>query len=106
MLRAHPLLQDGVIGLGPSSAFGRSLSYGTAEVQCWFDKPFLARVGLAAFLDIARASRKAAGDESPAHVDVGAGARVKIPGATGALRVDVAHGVRDGANAFTVGWQF
>jgi hypothetical protein len=106
MLRAHPLLQDGVIGLGLSSAFGRSLSYGTAEAQRWFDKPFLARVGLAAFIDIARASRKAAGNESPTHIDAGAGVRVKIPGATGALRVDVARGVRDGAHALTFGWQF
>jgi outer membrane translocation and assembly module TamA len=106
MLRAHPLLEDGVIALGSSSAYGRSLSYGSLEVQRWFDKPLLPRVGLAGFIDIARAARRAAGDASPAYADVGAGMRLRIPGAIGVLRVDVAHGVRDGANAFTFGWQF
>ena len=106
LLRAHPLLDDGVIGLGFSSAFGRSLTYGGVEAQRWFDKPLLARVGLAGFVDVARAARRAAGDASPTHVDVGAGLRLRIPGTVGVLRADVAHGVRDGANAFTFGWQF
>jgi hypothetical protein len=34
------------------------------------------------------------------------GVRLRIPGAAGVLRADVAHGVRDGANAVTFGWQF
>jgi hypothetical protein len=106
LLRAHPLLEDGVIGLGPSSVFGRSLSYGGVEAQRWFDKPLLARVGLAGFVDVARAMRRADGDASPTHLDVGAGVRLRIPGAIGVLRADMAHGVRDGANAFTFGWQF
>jgi hypothetical protein len=38
--------------------------------------------------------------------DIGAGLRVKLPGASGALRVDVAHGLRDGADALTLGWQY
>jgi outer membrane translocation and assembly module TamA len=100
------LLEDGVIALESSSAFGRSLSYGSVEAQRWFDKPLLARVGLAGFVDIARGSRRASGDESPAHLDVGAGLRVRIPGTAGVLRADLAHGVRDGANAVTLGWQF
>jgi peptidase C39-like protein len=106
LLRAHPLLEDGVIALGSSSAFGRSLSYGSVEAQRWFDRPLLARVGLAGFVDIARAARRANVDESPAHLDVGAGLRLRIPGTAGVLRADLAHGVRDGANALTLGWQF
>jgi hypothetical protein len=106
LLRAHPLLEDGVIGLGPSSVYGRSLSYGGVEAQRWFDKPQLARVGLAGFVDVARATRRAAGDASPTHLDVGTGVRLRIPGAAGVLRADVAHGIRDGANAVTLGWQF
>ncbi len=105
LLRAHPLTNDGVIVLGSSTVFGRSLSYGTAEAQRWFDKPVLARVGLAAFVDLARASRQAVGGESPFHLDVGGGVRVRIPGATGVLRIDVAHGVRDRASALTFGWE-
>jgi hypothetical protein len=106
LLRAHPLLDDGVIAVGPSSVFGRSLSYGTVEAQRWLDKPMLVRVGLAGFVDVARASRRVAGDDSPTQVDVGAGVRLRIPGAAGLLRADVAHGVRDGGNAVTFGWQF
>ena len=106
LLRAHPLLENGVIMLGSSSAYGRSLSYGGAELQRWLDKPLVPRVGLAGFLDVARATRRIAGDNSPVHLDLGAGLRVKIPGQPGVLRVDLAHGIRDGANALTFGWQF
>jgi outer membrane translocation and assembly module TamA len=92
--------------LGSSSAFGRSLTYGSAEVQRWFDRPWLAHVGIAGFVDIARASRRESGDMSPIHVDVGTGVRLRIPGMAGALRIDGARGLRDGASAFTVGWQY
>jgi hypothetical protein len=106
LLRAHPLLEDGIIDLGSSSVFGRSLAYGGVEAQRWFDKPLLARVGLAGFVDVARATRRAAGNASPTHLDVGAGLRLRVPGAAGVLRADIAHGVRDGAHAITFGWQF
>jgi hypothetical protein len=29
-----------------------------------------------------------------------------LPGSERALRIDVAHGIRDGASAVTVGWTF
>jgi len=106
LLRAHPLLSDGIIDLTPSSAFGRSLVFGSAEVQRWLEKPTLARLGLAAFTDIARASRQFVDRATPVQVDVGLGLRIKIPGTPGVLRADVAHGVRDGANALTFGWLF
>jgi hypothetical protein len=37
-------------------------------------------------------------------VDAGAGIRVSLAG-LGVLRVDLAHGLRDGRTAFSVGWQ-
>ena len=106
LLRAHPLLSDGVVDLTPASAFGRTLAFGSAEVQRWLERPTLVRLGLAAFTDVARASRQAGGGRTPVQVDVGAGLRIKIPGTPGVLRADVAHGLRDGANALTFGWLF
>jgi hypothetical protein len=43
---------------------------------------------------------------APAQLDVGVGIRVRVPGRAGTLRADVGHGLRDGANAFTIGWQY
>jgi len=106
LLRAHPLTENGVIALGSASAFGRSLVYGSTEAQRWFDRPWLAHFGIAGFADIARASRRDSGDMSPIHVDVGTGVRLRLPGMPGALRLDAAHGLRDGARALTFGWQF
>jgi Peptidase C39 family len=106
LLRAHPLLSDGIVDLTSSSAFGRTLVFGSAEVQRWLEKPALVRFGLAGFTDVARASRQALNGGTPVQVDVGAGLRIKIPGTPGVLRADVAHGLRDGANALTFGWLF
>jgi hypothetical protein len=106
LLRAHPLLNDGVINLTPSSAIGRTLVFGSAEVQRWLEKPTLARLGLAGFTDVARASRQVVDGSTPVQVDIGVGLRIKIPGTPGVLRADVAHGLRDGANALTLGWLF
>jgi hypothetical protein len=105
LLRAHPMLDEGVID-AQQSAFGRTLTYATAEVQRWFDRPLLPQVGVAGFVDSARATRGIAGSSTATHIDVGGGLRIRIPGADGVLRVDVAHGIRDGANALTVGWQY
>jgi hypothetical protein len=32
--------------------------------------------------------------------------RLRIPGMAGAMRMDAARGLRDGASALTVGWQY
>jgi hypothetical protein len=107
LLRAHPLLRDGVIDLsGSSSAFGRTLVDASIEGQRWLERPALVRVGLAAFIDAARASRRLTSGGEAVQVDLGGGVRVKVPGSPGVLRIDVAHGLRDGANALTVGWLF
>ena len=73
LLRAHPLLSDGVVDLTSASAFGRTLAFGSAEVQRWFEHPTIARLGVAVFTDLARATRQAAAGGSPVYVDAGAG---------------------------------
>ncbi len=106
LLRAHALLSDGVVDLGPASAFGRTLTFGSVEVQRWLPRPSLVRLGIAAFVDAARAARQASGDGTRLQIDPGVGVRIKIPGTPGVLRADVAHGVRDGRNALTFGWLY
>jgi hypothetical protein len=102
LLRAHPLLDAGVIA-GP--AFGRTLFDAGVEVQRWFGGASPVRYGVASFTDAAHAARRLSGGGSSWLLDYGAGLRVKLPGADGVLRVDVARGGRDGATAFTVGWE-
>lgn len=106
LLRAHPLLADGIVDLTNGAAFGRTLTFGSGEIQRWFDRPSIARVGIAGFGDVARATRQANGGGTPVFVDAGAGLRIKIPGMPGVLRADLAHGLRDGANALTFGWLY
>jgi len=103
LARAHPLLTDGVI-TGP--VFGRQLTYGTGEIQHWLGTSPV-RFAVAGFVDIARAARRlpsASGD--PFQVDTGIGVRIKAPAQKGTLRVDFGTGLRDGAHALTVGWQY
>jgi outer membrane translocation and assembly module TamA len=89
-----------------SSAFGRTLAFGSAEVQRWLEPLPLVRLGIAGFTDVARASRQMSAGATPVQVDAGFGLRIKIPGTPGVLRADVARGIRDGANALTIGWLF
>lgn len=103
LLRAHPLLADGVIDGG---VFGRRVAHGGAEVQRWFvpGTQRLVRVAPAVFMDVARATRGLAQSDPRVHYDAGAGLRVSIAG-MGVLRIDVARGLRDGRTAFSAGWQ-
>ena len=106
LLRAHPLLDDGVINVTGSTVFGRRLMFANAEAQRWLQGPLPARFGVAFFADIANASHSLDAIATPLQVDVGAGLRLKIHAVNRVLRVDVAHGLRDGANAVTAGWVF
>jgi hypothetical protein len=102
LLRAHPLLDDGVIQGG---VFGRRLAFGAVEVQRWLKAgPWPVRVAPAAFVDMACASRGLTSSMDRTQVDVGVGLRLSLLG-MGVLRVDLAHGVRDGRSALSVGWQ-
>ena len=107
LMRAHPFLDGGAIDLTDQSVFGRGLMDTHAETERWIASASPVRVGFAAFADVACASRRQApATGSLTQIDVGGGLRLRIPGAAGTLRVDVAHGMRDGADALTVGWQY
>jgi hypothetical protein len=95
LLRAHPLLDDGVLSGG---VLGPTVRYGTIEAQRWLSHPALARLAVAAFIDSARAS-------GPLQFDTGLGVRLRSNPKAGTLRIDYAHGLRDGADAVSVGWQ-
>ena len=103
LLRAHPLLAGGIIDARSGSAFGRSLLAASIEERRWLDRPQLPRLGLAVFGDAARVSRSSGGTPT-FNVDVGTGLRIRAPGWRTVLRIDVAHGLRDGRNAVTFGW--
>jgi hypothetical protein len=63
------------------------------------------RLGIAGFADVARASRQADCGRTPV-TSMWRGPSHQDSGNAGVLRADVAHGLRDGANALTFGWQF
>jgi len=102
LLRAHPLLDDGGIRGG---VFGRELIFGGGEWRQWMRRSrSLVAVAPAAFVDIARATRGIATTDERVQADAGAGVRLALPG-MGVLRLDVAHGLRDGRTAFSVGFE-
>ena len=103
LLRAHPLLDNGRID-GP--VFGQRVAHASVETQHWFRRPGLVRFAAAAFVDTAAASHRSPDSIGyPLQVDAGAGLRVRMPGISSVLRIDYARGVRDGAHAWTMGWQ-
>ncbi|MEO5894402.1 MAG: papain-like cysteine protease family protein [Vicinamibacterales bacterium] len=100
LLRAHPLLDDGVIA---GAAFGRLMYHASFEARRWLP-PVLrfVRVAPAVFIDAARADRRlTAGDGW--GIDAGAGLRVSVPGSS-VVRLDVGRGLRDGATALSIAW--
>ena len=100
LLRAHPLLDDGVI----RGVFGRRLAHAGTEWRRWRGPVFkVLHVAPALFIDLARAFAVADFGDKRTHVDAGAGMRVAIPGA-GVLRIDVARGLHDGETAVSFGW--
>ena len=103
LLRAHPLLDAGVI---TGEAFGRQLVYGSVEYQRPLRTSPAGTVQFVVFADTARAWHGLNDDHpSPLHADLGAGLRVALPGKGGTMRVDVARGLRDGRVALSAGWQ-
>ncbi len=101
LLRAHPLLDDGVIRDG---VFGRRLLHAGVEWRRWMQtRAKVVRFAPAAFLDAGRAGGVLRGGDARAHLDAGAGLRIAVPGA-GVVRLDLARGLRDGSMAFSAGW--
>jgi hypothetical protein len=99
LLRAHPLLHDGVI----RGVFGQRLVHASGEWSHW-SRPLMRtlRLAPAVFVDSARALDVPPFGDRRTHVDAGAGLRVAIPTA-GILRVDLAHGLRDGRTVLAFG---
>jgi predicted double-glycine peptidase len=101
LLRAHPLLDNGIIR---DAVFGRTLIDGGVEGRHWIQPARTpVRLAPALFVDVARAYRGLEPENERWQIDVGTGVRVAIPG-SGVLRFDVAHGLRDGGTAFSMGW--
>jgi hypothetical protein len=101
LLRAHPLLADGAFRV---ERLGRVLVNGSLEAQHWWTIAGVVGVGGAVFGDAGRTARRYAGGPYT-DVDVGVGARLAVPGMTGAFRMDLAKGLRDGKTALSIAYQ-
>jgi hypothetical protein len=103
LLRAHPLLDDGVIS-GP--AFGRKLLRGGVEVEVRLVALGPVRLRAAGFVDWARSwERPSAPGAGPSYTDAGGGLRVRLPGGLPALRFDAATSLDEGGLTLSAGWQ-
>jgi hypothetical protein len=103
LLRAHPLLENGVI-TGP--AFGRRLLHASVEVEVNLGALGPVRLGVAGLLDWARATERLSSHEGdPALADIGGGLRLRLPGSLPALRLDAATGLQDGGLTLSAGWE-
>ena len=102
LLRAHPLLEGGVL-TGP--AFGRDVVHGSLEHVRPLGHALGNGLSIAGFVDAARGRHRLNGlDSSPLYVDAGFGLRVHAPGLGGAIRIDLARGLRGGGTILSAGW--
>jgi hypothetical protein len=102
LLRAHPLLNDGMF-TGP--VFGRGVARSSLEYVRPVGPARWRGFAVAGFVDTARAwHRLGVPDASRMYVDAGAGIRVRAPGDSGAIRIDVARGLRGGGTTLSAGW--
>jgi len=102
LIRAHPLHSGGVV-TGP--VFGREVAHGSVEYVRPVVRTGAGSLSIAGFVDAARAWRRLSGLEpSPLYVDAGAGVRVHAPGLGGAIRIDVARGLRGGGTTLSASW--
>lgn len=92
LLRAHPILTSEE--RFRTERIGRLFAHQSTEVQRWWRAgPFAP--GIAAFVDTAITARRLTGG-AITDMDVGIGFRGASPGRAGALRLDIARGIRDG----------
>jgi hypothetical protein len=102
LLRAHPLLDQDIVA---SPMFGRRVVFQTVEYQHPLKRTLAGTIGMAAFVDAARASGGLDDTAPPAwNVDAGVGLRLRLLQGGGVARLDAARGLRDGRMALSVGW--
>jgi hypothetical protein len=102
LLRAHPLLDDGVV---TGRAFGRTLVSAGIERQSWACTFKTVRVGWMAFIDGAQPHATLQTDPVPWQTDAGVGLRIAAPASRGEIRVTAARGLADGKSAIALGWE-
>ncbi len=100
LLRAHPVLNDGRLRV---ERLGRHLAHATVEARRWWRPLGTVPVGAAVFADAGRTAGRRVG-AAVSDVDIGTGFRLALPGRAGSFRVDLARGLSDGRNAFSVVW--
>jgi hypothetical protein len=99
LLRAHPLVRDGVI---EGAAFGRALLGASVQAEAPIASLGPATLRAAVFVDAAKVLAPTRG---PTLVDVGIGLRLQPPGWKSALRVDVATPWGRTRLHLSAGWQ-
>jgi len=101
-LRAHPLRESDVIS---GDVFGRRVMFGSITSEQLLKVTPFGRLSVAEFIDTGRAWQRLPGlPASPFHVDIGLGIRLAGSKAGGTVRLDIAHGMRDGRNHFSAGF--
>jgi outer membrane translocation and assembly module TamA len=85
--------------------FGRRVTHGSVEYARPLRHTLGGGLSIAGFVDAAQARQRPNGlGQSPLYVDVGVGVRVRAPGGAGAIRFDVARGLRGGGTTLSAGW--
>ena len=102
LIRAHPLLQDNVVRR--DGVIGRRLTAATIAYERPVRTVAGAGVGIATFLDLARASDRSFGPGTIWAADLGVGGRLRAPGVGGTVRLDLAVGLRDGGVRVSAGY--
>jgi hypothetical protein len=102
LLRGHPLVSDD--GLLDGAAFGRVLWHASIEVEARVVRLGPIGVGVAAFLDTARATERLNTTEPGAFADAGLGARLHLGRGAGSIRFDVAAPLGESKWRYSTGW--
>lgn len=98
LARAHPILDDGRLQV---DRIGRIAVFASGEVQHWWSAPAFTRIAMLGFVDTVRTMRRAGGIGSIGDVDVGGGVGIASLLVPGRVYLNYAHGLRDGADAFS-----
>ena len=102
LLRAHPLLDHGVV---TGAVFGREVVSASVEYVRPVVRTPVGSLAIAGFVDTARAWRRLNDNQASRHyVDAGIGVRVQTPNLGGTFRIDVARGLRGGGTTFSANW--